>query len=178
MKYFDAFATGRFKQVDGRWAFYPWGHSRGYILPAREHYWRLHAWTAQVLQVWVWSTIGLWLLLGPISVPIVAVPVLAWYRRRAGMAVLGLEATDVRLTLGESYRARAEVHTYRSLMVSATLSALAMTIALGAAVARPELRLPAGLAGLWFAAACAAACYMLSAKRDSRKSDVEAAPHR
>jgi hypothetical protein len=144
MSYSDAFATGRFKQVDGQWAFYPWGHRCGYLLPAREDYWRLHAWTARVVRLWIWLTVALWMLLGPMSVPIVAVLVLAWYRRRAGMAVAGLVPTAVRLTVRESYRARAEEHSLRSLLVSATLSALGTTIALRTAAVQPEL-----LPGAW-----------------------------
>jgi multisubunit Na+/H+ antiporter MnhB subunit len=56
------------------------------------------------------------------------------------------------------------VHTLRSLLVTAALSVLAMTIAFGVATARPEMRLSGSLAGIWFAAICAAAIYMLSAK--------------
>jgi hypothetical protein len=172
VNYADAFAAGRFKQVDGQWAFYPWGHRCGYLLPAREDYWRLHAWTAQVVRLWIWLTVALWMLLGPMSVPIVAVLVLAWYRRRAGMAVAGLVPTAVRLTVRESYRSRAEAHSLRSLLVSATLSALATTVALGAAAVRPEMRLTGGLAGIWFAAICAAAIYMAAAKlRSAGRAD-------
>jgi hypothetical protein len=164
MTYFDAIASGRFKRVQEQWAFYPWTDRHGYLLPTREDYWRVHAWAAQIVKVWILLTVAVWVLVGPVSVPIVAVPLLVWYRRRLRKVVDGLPTTTVRLTLAESYRIRGETHSWRSLWLTATMSALVMSIAFGVAILRPELRVSGIVVGLWFAVILAGVYLMIRSK--------------
>src|SRR5688572_30553375 len=97
MTYFDALASGRFKRVEHQWAFYPWGDSRGYLLPSRETYWRIHAWAAQTVKIWVLLTAAVWVLVGPVSIALVGVPVFAWLvTQRLAAAHPGVKIDGVR----------------------------------------------------------------------------------
>jgi hypothetical protein len=164
MTYFDAVASGRFKRVEEQWAFYPWGESHGYLLPTRENYWSIHAWAARIIKVWLLLTVVTWVLVGPVSIPIVAVPVFAWYRRRLRRVVEGLPRTTVQLTRAESYRIRSEAHSWRTLWLAAAAAAAASSVAFAAAVMRPERRIVAGIMGLWFTAILSGVCFMIRSK--------------
>jgi hypothetical protein len=175
MTYFDAVASGRFKRVEEHWAFYPWGESIGYLLPARENYWRIHAWAAQTVKVWVLLTGAVWVLVGPVSIPLVGVPLFAWYRRRLRNVVKGLPRTAVRMTRAESYRARAEAHSWRTLWLAAATSVVATAAAFAVAAVRPELRVSGVITGLWFVAVLAGVSLMI---RSKWRGDASARPVR
>ena len=175
MSYFDAVACGRFKRVNNQWAFYPWGEREGYLLPAREDYWRMHAWTSQILKVWVLLTLGVWMMVGPVSVPLVAVPLLAWYRRRLRTVLAGLPRTAIRLGHLESYQARGEAHSWQSLWITAGVSVLAISAAVAIAARDADLRLSSLLLGAWFAILLAGAVVMILSK--SRSDRKAASPH-
>jgi hypothetical protein len=164
MTYFDAIASGRFKRVEEQWAFYPWGESIGYLVPARENYWTIHAWAAQIVKVWVLLTGVVWVLVGPASIPLVAVPLFARYRRRLRQVVKGLPRTAVRLTRAESYRIRGEAHSWRTLWLAVAASVVATSVAFAAAVMRPELRIVGVIMGLWFTAVLPGLCFMIRCK--------------
>jgi hypothetical protein len=162
--YFDALASGRFKRVEDQWAFYPWGDNRGYLLASRENYWRIHAWAAQTVKTWVLLTAAVWVLVGPVSIVLVGVPVFAWYRRRLRNIVRGLPTTAVRLTRAESYRARGEAHSWRTLWLTAATSVVGASVAFGTATVRSELRVSGVIIGVWLAAVLAGVGLMIRSK--------------
>jgi hypothetical protein len=140
------------------------GESIGYLLPTRENYWRIHAWAAHTVKVWVLLTVAVWVLVGPVSIPLVGVPLFAWYRRRLRNVVKGLPRTAVPLTRAESYRARGEAHSWRSLWLAAAASVVAASVAFAAAAVRPELRVSGLIMGLWFTAVLAGVYLMIRSK--------------
>jgi hypothetical protein len=169
--YFDAVASGRFTRVGERWAFYPWGERRGYLLPSREHHWRLHAWTAKVVKLWLLLTAGLWILLGPVSVPLAGVPILAWCQVRVSSVLAGLPRTETRRARLDGHRARAEAHSWRALWFTAAVSLLGTAAASTTAVAIPELLVSSLVAGVAFAIPLGGATLMIRFKTLSERRE-------
>src|SRR5438552_8459156 len=65
MGYFDALAGGSFKQIDGRWVFYPWGVvGRGYVIPTEQRYVEIRSWVKRSLQLWLPLVVVMGILVG------------------------------------------------------------------------------------------------------------------
>ena len=111
MGYFDALASSSFKQVEGRWLFYPWGAlGRGYAIPTESRYLELRSWVKRSLQIWLPLVILTGVLAGWMWA-FVLLPVFgAWYFIRIQTITKGLEATTDRITVADSYRAQAQGH--------------------------------------------------------------------
>jgi len=164
MTYFDAIAAGRFKQVEGRWVFYPWAQTAGYLLPRPEEHWSTHAWVVRCLKGWVLAGVAVWLLFGPALVLPVVVGFFTWIRLRSRRVCRGYPMVVVPLTMTESYRARAEVHTWRSLQILAAASFVVMSLGIFAAVAEPAIRASGVLIAVSFGLSLASTSFLLHCK--------------
>ncbi len=170
MGYFDALAESSFKQTDGSWCFYPYGVlGRGYVIPTEQEHLEIRSFVKRAAQtrvplVVVAALFGGWLW-GLLLLSVVA----AWYVVKVGRIVRLLEAARGRVTLGESYRAKAGRHTGLTLWLLEIACAGFALFGIVLLVRRPdEWRVTAPSVGICSAFAIALG-YMLALRGDPRQ---------
>ena len=111
MGYFDALAGSSFKQVEGRWVFYPSGSlGRGYVIPTEQRHLEVRSWVKRCLQVWLPLVVLTGIIAGW-AWAFMLLPVFGlWYYAKIRSLARELDTTTERLSVGESYRAQAQGH--------------------------------------------------------------------
>jgi hypothetical protein len=170
MGYFDALARSSFKQVEGRWLFYPWGAlGRGYAIPTESQYLKIHTWVKRSLQIWLPLVILTGILAGW-AWAFVLLPVFGvWYFTRIRTLTKGLEATTEHMTVGESYRAQAQGHSLPMLWFLEVGSVAFVAAGVVILALDPRQWLIA-IASIGFFGACAAAIGFMIADRGKKSN--------
>ena len=165
MGYFDALAGGSFKQIDGRWVFYPWGVvGRGYVIPTEQRYVEIRSWVKRWLQLWLPLVVVMGILVGWLY-SFALLPVFSlWYWSRVRRLAQELEPATQRLTVGESYRAQARGHSLPMLWLL-ELGSVAFVVAGGVIFALDPAHGLLGAVTVAFFGACAVAIgFMIRAR--------------
>ena len=174
MGYFDALTSSSFKTApDGSHVFFPWGvMGRGYVIPSQQDYERLRQQLKTYMIVIMALIIGTVASQQYIAAFAVAAALMVFYLIWIRYQLRGLQRSDERLTVNDSFTTQARTHSLAGLWTLQIVSLVFVAAGIFILVVEPAKWLT-GLACIIFFGLCAAVfSWMLVLRRRSSPTDA------